>query len=377
MNYQVDFYHRLYEKNYNDAIRANDSGNYALAYKKFLEAVDCLRKLSVLDPAKEYVYSQRAEKMLRIAGAIQAKAATQNTPQRPANANVSSSSINPTLGYTDNTQMQQTQTGEDMSQYYTFYSASDLVDGFDRVIGLQEAKEAITEYVINPIRYPQAYSYNFLSSKCILLEGPPGTGKTTFAKAVAKEIEQPFVLVNVAAMVNCYVGETGKIIDKVFSSLRDYVEKYNCGITIFFDEFDEIAKSRSGDDKASQTAVPALLRNLDGVKENKNFLVLANTNCKESLDSGILSRFRQRIYIPLPDKNMRVQFFKNKLAQLEPLYFEQLDLEVLAEQSEGLSGRAITQVCDDFLYVVGGIKAGIRACENLNEALLDIIRKQK
>lgn len=378
MNYQVDFYHRLYEKNYTDAMRANDYGNYALAYKKFVDAVDCLRKLAVLDPAKEEVYLQRAEKMQRIAGAIQAKASTPNMPQQSANAHPSNNPVYPTNpSYMDNTQMQQTQSGEDMSAYYTFYSASDLVDGFDRVIGLQEAKNVITEYVINPIRYPQAYSYNFLSSKCILLEGPPGTGKTTFAKAVAKEIEQPFVLVNVAAMVNCYVGETGKIIDKVFSSLRDYVEKYNCGITVFFDEFDEIAKSRGGDDKASQTAVPALLRNLDGVKENKNFLVLANTNCKESLDSGILSRFRQRIYIPLPDKNMRVQFFKNKLSQLEPVYFEQLDVDLLAEQSDGLSGRAITQVCDDFLYVVGGIKAGIRSCENLNEALLDIIRKQK
>ena len=123
--------------------------------------------------------------------------------------------------------------------------------------------------------------------------------------------------------------------------------------------------------------MPALLRNLEGVKENKNFLVLANTNCKESLDKGILSRFRQRIYIPLPDITMRKQFFKNKLAQLEPVYFEQLNLDVLAEQSDGLSGRSITQACDDFLYVVGGIKAGIRSCENLNEALLDIIRKQK
>ena len=56
MNYQADFYNRLYEKNYNDAIRANDYGNYALAHKKFLEAADCLRQLSVLDPMKKEIY---------------------------------------------------------------------------------------------------------------------------------------------------------------------------------------------------------------------------------------------------------------------------------------------------------------------------------
>ena len=159
----------------------------------------------------------------------------------------------------------------------------------------------------------------------------------------------------------------------MFNSLRDYVERNNCGLTVFFDEFDEIAKSRGGDDKASQTAVPALLRNLDGVKENKNFLILANTNCRDSLDAGILSRFRRKIFIPLPDANMRKQFFTNKLKQLEPEYFEQLDMEQLAEASEGLSGRTITQICDDYLHFIGGVKAGLRSCDDFNAALIKIL----
>ena len=206
-----------------------------------------------------------------------------------------------------------------------------------------------------------------------MLEGPPGTGKTTFAKAVAKEIEQPFALVNVASLVNCYVGETGKTIDKVFASLRSFVEENNCGITVFFDEFDEIAKARGGDDKASQTAVPALLRNLDGIKENKNFLIIANTNCKEMLDAGILSRFRRKIYIPLPDKAMRMRFFTDKLRQLEREYFDLLNIEQLADASDGLSGRAISQICDDFLHFIGGVKAGLRSCKDFNATLLEII----
>lgn len=372
MNYKADYYRELYEKSYKEGMRANDQQNYPLAHKKFSDAAVFLRKLAVHDPANQATHNSRAEKIERIAAALQSKVppVVQQPPQNnPVQPGYGTGSVQ-----SPGTAMQPT-ADEDMSAYYTFYEAGDLVDGFDKVIGLEEAKEAVTEYVINPIRYPDAYSYQFLSSKCILLEGPPGTGKTTFAKAVAKEIKQPFALVNVAAMVNCYVGETGKTIDKVFNALRRYVDEHNCGLTVFFDEFDEIAKSREGDDKASQTAVPALLRNLDGVKENKNFLILANTNCKDSLDAGILSRFRRKIYIPLPDKNMRTHFFKNKLSQLEPEFFEKLDLEQLADESDGLSGRTIAQVCDDFLHFVGSVKAGIRICPDFNQALIDIIRK--
>ena len=372
MNFQTDYIRNMYEKAYQEAIMATDRQNYALAIKKFTESASYLKKLASIDPINRETYLGRAEKMQNICMALQEKLPPPPPPQptqypgRGPSAGEfgqSSSSALPDVS------------GEDMSSYYTFYTAGELVSGFDKVIGLEEAKEAITEYVINPIRYPDAYSYSFLDSKCILLEGPPGTGKTTFAKAVAKEIEQPFALVNVASLVNCYVGETGKIIDKVFNSLRRYVEENNCGITVFFDEFDEIAKSRGGDDKSSQTAVPALLRNLDGVQQNKNFLILANTNCKEMLDAGILSRFRRKIYIPLPDKSMRIRFFSDKLGQLEPQYSQQLNFEIFADESEGLSGRAITQICDDFLHFMGGVKAGLRTCDDFNEAMVNIIHK--
>lgn len=366
MGFSVSYLREMYEKAYSDGLRANDIGNNAVAKRKFAEASLYLKKLAQLEPEKRVLYESRADKLKRISDGIAvgapaaAGAADMRGPAPNAGSPRSAGRYEP---------------DEDMSSFYTFYEAGDLKAGFESVIGLDEAKEAVTEYVINPIKYPDAYNYDFISSKCILLEGPPGTGKTTFAKAVAKEIEQPFALVNVASLINCYVGETGKTIDRVFDSLRAYVEENQCGITVFFDEFDEIAKSRGGDDKASQTAVPALLRNLDGVKENKNFLILANTNCKESLDAGILSRFRRKIYIPLPDLDMRIRFFKEKLSQLEPEYFGKLDLQQLAERSEGLSGRAITQICDDYLHFIAGVKAGLRDCDDYQGALLEIIQK--
>ncbi|MBE7077117.1 MAG: ATP-binding protein [Clostridiales bacterium] len=371
MGFSIAYIKELYEKAYKEGVKASETRHFAVAKKKLYEAAVYAKKLAQMDPANSDMYERRAEKLKGISDSIDVEALepapyTAQTPQTSSGYSRGGNQAGQQLD-------SQSGAGEDMSSFYTFFEASELTDGFESVIGLEEAKEAVTEYVINPIKYPDAYNYNFISSKCILLEGPPGTGKTTFAKAVAKEIEQPFALVNVASLVNCYVGETGKTIDKVFNSLRDYVERNNCGLTVFFDEFDEIAKSRGGDDKASQTAVPALLRNLDGVKENKNFLILANTNCRDSLDAGILSRFRRKIFIPLPDANMRKQFFTNKLKQLEPEYFEQLDMEQLAEASEGLSGRTITQICDDYLHFIGGVKAGLRSCDDFNAALIKIL----
>lgn len=155
--------------------------------------------------------------------------------------------------------------------------------------------------------------------------------------------------------------------------MRNYAEKHKCGITIFFDELDEIAKKRGGEDKASETAVPALLRNLDGVKENKAFLILANTNRKEVLDRALLERFRKQIYIPLPNSEMRESLFRKKLSEIEKEFFEQLEIADAVKLSDGLSGRDITFICDDFKYVLSEIKAGITKDVDLKEKFNQMI----
>ena len=377
MNFSETILTEQFQKAYNDAIKYKNIGNLKLAKDCFLEASEALERLAAIakDPEDAETKKNRAERLKTIALAIDVTKSY--TPQN----NVSFSGVNNNLYSVNNnaqsgTYSQNEETDEkdeEMSQYLTFFTSEELTDGFDMVIGLEEAKDAITEYVINPIKYKDAYNYKFQDNKAVLLEGPPGTGKTTFAKAVAKEINQPFALINVAALVNCYIGETGKNIDKVFAYLRDYVEKNNCGLTVFFDELDEIAKQRGGDDKASASAVPALLRNMDGVKANKDFLILANTNCMEMLDKGILDRFRKRIHIPLPDAAMRYAFFKNKLKDIEQDFIDKLDFEALANNSEGLSGRSITYICDDFKYYISGVKAGIKNGDDLNSVLVNLI----
>ncbi len=357
MNFSENYLYENFRKNYEEALAANKKGNLAAAKDKFVKAADFLDKLAFLANGSEREkYSEQATRLKNIAAAIVA--------EKSANGDNSKS-----VGERG----EKPEADDGVNEFFTFYTPDKINCGFEGVIGLESAKQAITEYIINPVRYPEAYNYNFLNNKSVLLEGPPGTGKTTFAKAVAKEVNRPFALINVGGLVNCYMGETGKNIDKIFSYLRDYVEKNNCGVTVFFDELDEIAKSRGGDDKTSEASVPALLRNLDGVKDNKNFLILANTNRKDVLDRAVLERFRQQIYVPLPDGELRKNLFKAKLDDVENEFREKLDFDDLSERSEGLSGRDITFVCDDFKYFIAKIKAKIIEREDVHTHMVQLI----
>lgn len=368
---------------YNKAIAAKNAGNLQLAKVKFLEAADILDRQVRLSPPnireEKRVLSQRIRAVANAIAPVKPANRPVNNSQNANNYNQGTPagfSVSPLVG--GGTQEQaESDVPEDMSAFFTFYEEDDLELGFDDVIGLEDAKEAITQYVINPIKYRDSYHYNFANNKAILLYGPPGTGKTTFAKALAKEVKQPFALVNVAALVNAYIGETGKNIDKIFNYLRDYVEKNDKSIIIFFDELDEIAKKRGGDDKTSQAAVPALLRNMDGVKKNKGFLILANTNCPEDLDSGVLDRFRQKILVDLPDKDAREKMYRQKLSDVEPEYLDFIDFDFIAYESEGLSGRAINDICDDFKYELSALNAGLRKIDDYNAELVRIIRRRQ
>ncbi|MBQ8358159.1 MAG: ATP-binding protein [Clostridia bacterium] len=376
MSFSKDYLYSRFEDSYNKGLKAKSMGDMAEAKRCLGEAASYMEMLARTSSGED-----KAERMNR-AARLRAVAQAIKVPERrgapAAGGNTyGAPTYNNTPAYDTGTAGDGGAVEEDMQAYFSFFGADELEFGFEGVIGLDSAKHAVTEYVINPIRYPEAYHYQFADNKAVLLEGPPGTGKTTFAKAVAKEVSQPFVLVNVAALVNCYVGETGKNIDKVFAWLRRYTEENRCGITVFFDELDEIAKRRDGDDKASASAVPALLRNMDGVKRNKGFLILANTNCPEMLDAGILDRFRKRIHIPLPDEGMRRHFFKSKLSEVEPEFLEKLDLDAFAAASEGLSGRSITYICDDFKYALSAVQAGIRREDDLSAVMIGLIEESK
>ncbi len=367
--FSVKYFTEKAETLYEKAMEAYSANEYASAASHLRDGAYYLRQAAQAEGAEGQANFARAEKFERLAEMLSQKALS---------VKKATETSSPTFQRAVGSGMeQQGNDEEEQNEFFTFIPAEKISVSFNDVIGLEDAKHAVTEYVINPILYPEAYNYNFLNNKGILLEGPPGTGKSTFAKAVSREVKQPFALINVAQLVNCYVGETGKNIDKVFAYLREYTEKHDCGATIFFDEFDEIAKRRGGDDKAAEAAVPALLRNLDGFLSDNRFLIIANTNCMRALDPAILDRFRRKIYIPLPDLDSRYRLFLSKTADMEREYREDIDWQRAAELSEGLSGRTITFLCDDLKYYLSGVKAGLKPLVDLNEKLAELIENRK
>jgi len=266
---------------------------------------------------------------------------------------------------------------ENLRSFYSFINRDEIDVNFDDLVAMEEPIKAVNVYFIYPRKNPKRYNdYHLQTSACMLLQGPPGTGKTTFAKAVAKEMEGDFIKVIVPNLVSSYVGETAKNIVKFFDAVREYAEGSKHQITIFFDEFDSIAQSREGEDKASSQAVPALLDQLDGMNNDNSFLILANTNYKDKLDKAILDRFKRSIYIPLPNFECRKTLFAKKLAFLEEEYAEKLNLDLLAEQSEGLSGRRINNCCDDFYrFIIDSEEGRVSLPDDLNEEFLNIIKR--
>lgn len=250
---------------------------------------------------------------------------------------------------------------------------------FDDIVGLLDAKAAIHDLLIDPLKKPDVYKkYGLKAGGTILLEGPPGTGKTTFCKAAACEISVPFAEVNANSLVDSYIGKTGKNIDRLFDQAHALSKKSGVPIVLFIDEIDYLAQRRGGENKTAAEAVPTLIKRMDGFSSSSDDIVLiAATNIKESLDPAILSRFRNIIYIGLPEKSERELLFKKKLAQLDERDACEIDFIKAAELSASFSGRDITQVSLDLKNALAARDAGIRKLLSpVNELLQELIKRR-
>lgn len=271
---------------------------------------------------------------------------------------------------------------KDYSGYNLNISKPNKSISFDAIIGLNDAKKAIWQDLILPLNHPEKYQkHNLKIGANTLLYGPPGTGKTTFAKAVASDVSVPFINVNSNALVDAYIGMTGKNVDKLFEEVRRFVREQKTAVILFIDEIDAIAQSRGSDNKTAQEAVPTLIKQLDGFdSDNSGIIIIAATNLSRIIDKAVLDRFKSQIYIPLPDEDDRRKIFELKLNEfnIEKDDLAKIDLDFIAKKSEGLSGRKITQIVDKFMReLVEHELNNNLITESYNDVMMRLIEKAR
>lgn len=217
---------------------------------------------------------------------------------------------------------------------------------WEAIAGLENAKNALKEAVIMPIRFPNLFTGKRTPWRGILLYGPPGTGKTQLAKATATEAKATFFSVSSSDLVSKYQGESERLIRELFEMARERKPSI-----IFIDEVDSLCGTRGeGETESSRRIKTEILVQMSGVGHDQaGVLVLGATNTPWTLDSAIRRRFEKRIYIPLPDLSARNQLVRICI-DTTPHSLTTAQMGEIAKQTDRFSGADISTLVREALY---------------------------
>lgn len=218
---------------------------------------------------------------------------------------------------------------------------------YDDIGGLREQKREVKEIIEDPLLHPEKFSKHGIEPpKGILMVGPPGTGKTMMAKAVANWTNASFIKLVGSELVQKYIGEGARMVRELFQMARE-----RSPAIIFIDELDSVATSRqeqatSGDREVQRTMMQ-LLSEMDGFDPLDNVKIIGATNRPKLLDRALLrpGRFDRIIETPKPDLEGRKDIYKIHMEDMNVV--KSVDIAKLARKSEDASGADIKAICTE------------------------------
>lgn len=216
---------------------------------------------------------------------------------------------------------------------------------WEDVGGLEDVKNKLKEAVEWPLKTPEVFkNMGIRPPRGILLYGPPGTGKTMLAKAVAKEAESNFILVNGPSLLSKWVGESEKAVREIFRKARQ-----TSPTILFFDEIDALAPRRADSSdsgsRVGEKMVNQMLTEMDGLESLNDVVIIGATNRPDRLDPALLrqGRFDRIIFTSIPDVAGRKKIFEIYVEKMPTT--KDVDLAELASKTEGYVGADIEGVC--------------------------------